>query len=131
MAMRWDLAALCALALLPLAARAQGTVSLAWQDYELEQRCFGDDDAQLRVYRQRLIYAGRYAGCPGFSPIAKVYELAPMPLDGVKLADSSATCRDYLERSWRQMVALARIEGARAVATFCKHAKGWRDSPDE
>ena len=113
------------------AAHAQGTVSLAWQNDELEQRCFGDDDAQLEVYRQRLIYAGRYVGCPGFSPIATAYEAAPMPLDGLKLADGSAACRDYVERSWRQMVALARFEGARGVATFCRHATGWRDSPDE
>ena len=102
-------------------------VSFDWMDHALEARCFGDDD---RAYRERLIYAGRFMACPGFSGIASKWQLAPMPLDGIPFRDNIAECHQYAERSWRRMVTLANGEGPRAVAALCEHAKGWRDRVD-
>lgn len=101
-----------------------------WQlaiDETLERRCFGAEED--RAMRERLIYAARFAACPRFPPIAEKWQLATMPLDGVRLSDASAECVAYVERSWRRMVALARFDGVAALAAFCDVAREWRDLP--
>ena len=98
-------------------------ISLAWMNHELENRCVGDDqDREDRVYHRRLLYAARLLGCPGFEPIPDRLALAPMPQTGLDLLDDSPVCTDYIERSWRQMYGLAKIN-EKATETFCTFVK--------
>jgi hypothetical protein len=93
-------------------------------DPTLEQQCFADERAAVR---DRMIYAARFVACPDFSELPAKFRTLPMQADHIKLRADSAACRAYLERSWRQMVALAQAspEGRGA---FCRAAQQRRDS---
>jgi hypothetical protein len=90
----------------------------------LEQQCFADEAAAVR---DRVIYAGRFMACPDFSELPAKYRTLPMQADHIKLRADTAACRAYLERSWRQMVALAQASPDGRSA-FCRAAQQRRDS---
>jgi hypothetical protein len=115
------LVALACSALVP--ARAQWSWAAASTEAALEERCFiEDDDSPFKI---RVLYAARFLACPTFSPIGAQQQLAPMPLHGIRFRESSRACKDYVERSWRGMAALAKFERG-GTADLCAAASRLR-----